>query len=49
MYDSLNASQKYIPYLNNISVLFISECEINRNPIKLLFVWNSWNKDPALP
>ena len=28
---------------------FISECEINRNPIKLLFVWNSWNKDPALP
>ena len=28
---------------------FYSECEINRNPIKLLFVWNSWNKDPALP
>ena len=49
MYDSFTASQKYIPYLNNISVLFIPECQIHRNPIKLLVVWYSWNKDPALP
>ena len=32
-----------------LTIFQFYECEINRNPIKLLFVWNSWNKDPALP
>ena len=38
MYRVLTIFQFYIP-----------ECQIHRNPIKLLVVWYSWNKDHALP